>query len=214
MALRYTLSGDFIECCDCFTICPCWVAEIPDEEHCSALYAWHFAEGSTIEGVDVSGRTVVAATYHGLRKNSQSAIYVDDGIAREDIRNALILAFAGRGGGPLADLSSLTGAMIDAGPAKIAVSFKNGEWQVDVKAGTALIAKGKGVDREFGAQTGPVSVNKTALHTKLGLKGAVDIQDVAHFEMALSPLPGGPFVFQGRSGMRGSFRYANPRDKD
>jgi hypothetical protein len=214
MALRYTLSGDFIECCDCFTICPCWVAEIPDEEHCSALYAWHFGADSKIDGVDVSGRTVVAATYHGLRRASQSAIYVDDKIKDVAVRNALILAFSGKGGGALKDISSLTGATIDAGPAKIDVSFTKGEWTVDVHAAAALIASGKGADREFEPQSGPVSVQKTALHKKLGLSGAVDIQDVSHFEIGLSPLPGGHFVFSGRSGMRGRFNYSNPLSKD
>jgi hypothetical protein len=214
MALRYELNGDFIECCDCFTICPCWVAEIPDEEHCSALYAWHFGKDSKIEGVDVAGRTVVAATYHGLRRASQSAIYVDDKIKDVAVRNALILAFSGKGGGPLKDLSSLTGATIDAGPAKIDVSFTKGEWTVDVHAASALIASGKGADREFEPQSGPVSVQKTALHQKLGLSGAVDIQDVSHFEIGLSPLPGGHFVFSGRSGMRGSFHYSNPSSRD
>jgi hypothetical protein len=212
MALQYKLSGDLIECCDCFTICPCWVAEIPDEEHCSALYVWHFAAGSTIEGRDIGGRTVVAATYHGRRRSSQSAIYVDDTIVDEATRNALILAFSGKGGGSLADISSLTGSTIDAGAAKITVSFAVGEWSVHVEAKAALLASCVGSDREFDGQTGPVSVEKTALHTKLGVKGAVDIQDVSEFQIALSPLPSGPFVFSGRSGMRGTFAYSSPRE--
>ncbi len=214
MALRYDLKGDFIECCDCFTICPCWVAEIPDEEHCSALYAWHFDAGSTIEGVDVSGCSVVAATYHGLRKSSQSAIYVDDRIKDVTIRSALIRAFSGNGGGPLADLSTLTGAMIDAGPAKIDVSFKADGWHINVKAGAALIASGKGDERTFGKNAAPVNLRNTALHKKLGLAGAVELQNVSQYQMAISPLPGGPFVFSGRSGMRGNFIYSNPRDRD
>lgn len=214
MDLRYNLTGDFIECCDCFTICPCWVAQIPDEEHCSALYIWKFSEGSKIEGEDVSGKSVVAATYHGLRRASQSAIYVDDKIKSEATRNALILAFSGKGGGPLKDLSNLTGATIDSGPAKISAHFAAGEWSVEVKAQTALLAKSSGIDREFKDQAGPVTLQKTALHKKLGLKGAAIIQNVEQFEMAVSPLPGGPFIFSGRSGMRSSFHYSNPRDKD
>ena len=214
MALRYNLTGDFIECCDCFTICPCWVAQIPDEEHCSALYVWKFSTGSKIEGEDVSGKSVVAATYHGLRRASQSVVYVDDGIRSEATRDALIRAFSGKGGGPLAELSKLTGATIDAGSAEISATFEAGGWSVKVKAQAALLAQSSGVDREFEEQAGPVTLQKTALHKKLGLKGAAIIQNVEQFKMAVSPLPGGPFIFSGRSGMRGSFHYSNPRDKD
>ncbi len=64
IATNNQLKGWFLECCDCFTICPCWVSERPDEDHCSALYVWTFSEGATIEGHDISHKSIVAATFH------------------------------------------------------------------------------------------------------------------------------------------------------
>ena len=38
--MSYTLTGSFIEACDCFIVCPCWVDEDADDGHCTGLVAW------------------------------------------------------------------------------------------------------------------------------------------------------------------------------
>jgi hypothetical protein len=59
MITSYALRGDFIESCDCFDLCPCWVDDDPDEDHRTGLVVWKLGEGSTIGtksgGLDVSG---------------------------------------------------------------------------------------------------------------------------------------------------------------
>jgi hypothetical protein len=54
----------------------------------------------------------------------------------------------------------------------------------------------------------PLTLNDTALDDELGIDGAVTVQKVDRFEMAVSPLPGGPFVYSGRSGMAAKFNYS------
>jgi hypothetical protein len=68
------LKGKFIECCDCYTICPCWVKDRPDEDHCSSLYIWTFDEDAQIEGKDIGGKSVAAAAFHWGDGERQSAI--------------------------------------------------------------------------------------------------------------------------------------------
>jgi hypothetical protein len=207
MALGYKLSGDMIECCDCFTICPCWVNDSPDEDHCSALYAWVFKEGSEIEGQAVGGFVMAAATYHGKGKGGQAALYADDRLTPQ-VRDLLFEAFSGRAGGDLKAISSITGAVIDTGPATIRVKLSEGGWTIEVKQGASTLASSQGNALHADANAKPISLDNSALHKELGLQGAVVVQSVEHFEMAVAPLPGGSFSYQGRSGMRASFAYA------
>jgi hypothetical protein len=58
------LAGTFIECCDCYTICPCWVDDTPDEDHCSGIYLWHFDATSALRGHGLAGRCLAIAAYH------------------------------------------------------------------------------------------------------------------------------------------------------
>ena len=39
----YRLVGRFLEACDCYAICPCWIDELPDEDRCTGLYVWDIA---------------------------------------------------------------------------------------------------------------------------------------------------------------------------
>ncbi len=56
--MAYEVEGRLLEVCDCNVLCPCWIGEDPDNGTCDAVNAWHVDRG-TVEGVDVSGRTLV-----------------------------------------------------------------------------------------------------------------------------------------------------------
>lgn len=214
MPVSYDLKGDLIECCDCFTICPCWVNDKPDEDHCSALYVWKFYKGSTINGQDVEGKSMAAATFHGVGQGvGQAVIYADDTLA-EDVRNLLLLAFAGKCDGPLKDLVSIFGEVIDTGIANITAIEDGASWTVKVTVGDTLLAQGSGKAKRLDGRQAAITLNHSALHKELGLHaGEVTVQTMSRYEIAVSPLPGGPFVYAGRSGMRGSFAYRSPKPK-
>ncbi|WP_396415809.1 DUF1326 domain-containing protein [Kocuria sp.] len=38
--MDYTLTGEFLEACDCTVICPCWVDDDPTEGHCTGFVLW------------------------------------------------------------------------------------------------------------------------------------------------------------------------------
>jgi hypothetical protein len=206
------LSGRFLECCDCYTICPCWVKERPDEDHCSALYVWTFDLDAKIEGHPIGGKSIVAAAFYGNRGGLQAAIYVDQTLAVE-AQQLLLEAFAGKSLESLKGLARLVGTVVDSGVAKITHTETHGKWDVTVEVNNSQIAHATGTNAIMEGRAGhlrgkPLTLNDTALHDELGLQDVVTVQAVERFEMAVAPLPGGPFVYAGRSGMAARFDYS------
>src|SRR5947207_2259001 len=60
--MGYQLEGRLLEVCNCEVLCPCWIGEDADNGTCDSVQAWHIDQG-TIDGVDVSGRTVAIAAF-------------------------------------------------------------------------------------------------------------------------------------------------------
>lgn len=106
----YDLHGDLIEACSCKAICPCCVAEDPDGESCDNLTGYYIRQG-TVRGVDVSNLGVVSVVHipgNILNGNWREVLFVDDK-ASDEQRAALLDAFQGRLGGPLAEIAALVG---------------------------------------------------------------------------------------------------------
>ena len=76
----YRLVGRFLEACDCYAICPCWIDEVPDEDRCTGLFVWDITSGEA-KGHDVAGLRVVSVSFHqGKRLGSrqQVMLFIDD----------------------------------------------------------------------------------------------------------------------------------------
>jgi hypothetical protein len=92
-------------------LCPCWVGEDPDGGSCDALFAYHFDRG-TIRGVDVSGLTLVVVTRiagNNLTPGGWRIVVLVDERASDAQLDAMVAAYSGQLGGPLADLAALVG---------------------------------------------------------------------------------------------------------
>ena len=103
--LAYTLEGSLIEACSCNVNCPCWIGEDPDLGECFAIVAYGIDKGE-IQNVDVSGLNLVLICHipgNVLAGNWEVVAFVDER-GSEEQRNAMIEAFTGKLGGPLADL--------------------------------------------------------------------------------------------------------------
>ena len=106
----YQLEGSLLEVCSCDVLCPCWIGEDPDQGTCDSVVAYHFDKG-TIRGVDVSGLTLVSAVNipgNMLEGNWRQLVFIDDK-ATDEQADAMLDAFTGKLGGPLADLAQLIG---------------------------------------------------------------------------------------------------------
>lgn len=123
----YHLEGTLLEVCSCDTLCPCWIGEDPDNGTCDAVVAYNLTAGN-IRGVDVSGLTFVQVAHipgNILEGNFRSALYVDDR-ASDEQTEAMVDAFTGRLGGPLADLAALVGEIVTIEKAPIQHSIVDG----------------------------------------------------------------------------------------
>jgi hypothetical protein len=109
----YQFEGTLLEACNCDVLCPCWIGEDPDNGTCSSVVAYHLDSGS-IRGVDVSGLTLANVVFipgNVLAGNWKALLYVDENASDEQVE-ALVDAFSGKLGGPLADLAQLIGEQL------------------------------------------------------------------------------------------------------
>jgi hypothetical protein len=211
MDISYHLTGTFIEACNCKVICPCWVDDTPDEDHCAGLFAWVFDDDATIAGHPVGGRSLVSATIHGDSRRggtSESVIYVDDALS-EPVKDLLVAAFSGKGGGTLADLAQVTGEVLDAARADINITTSTAGWLVQVRASDATtLIRVTGVPELFNGSSEPLTLRHTALSAELGtLADPVTAQRTGILTIDVAALPGPMLEVTGRSGMTGRFAY-------
>jgi len=123
----YQLEGTLLEVCSCDVLCPCWIGEDPDLGTCQSVVAYNLDRG-TIRGVDVSGLTLVGVVHipgNVLEGNWRQLVYVND-YATEEQAAALLDAFAGNLGGPLADLAQLVGERVAVERASISHEIVDG----------------------------------------------------------------------------------------
>jgi hypothetical protein len=159
--MAYKLEGSLLEVCNCNILCPCWVGEDPDPGTCDSVNSYHIERG-VIEGVDVSGRTMSVLVHipgNVLKGNWKVAIMIDDG-ASDAQMDAIVSAFSGKLGGPLADLAGLIGEVVAVERAPI---------NFDVKEGSGTLKVGNLVDAEmapYRSATGAVTtLNESVFST-------------------------------------------------
>jgi hypothetical protein len=145
--MAYQLEGNILEVCNCNILCPCWVGEDPDNGTCDSVLAYHFDRG-TIEGIDVSGLTLGLVAHipgNVLKGNFRVAVVVDEKATPQQ-EEAILNAYTGKLGGPLADLSQLIGEVVAVERAPIT-------FQVEEGKGTLKI--GQSVEAEMEPYRGP-----------------------------------------------------------
>jgi hypothetical protein len=89
------------------------------------VLAWHIGKG-TVNGLDVSGRILALLVHipgNVLKGNWRAVVYVDDGATPQQ-QEALLNAWTGKLGGPLADLAPLIGEV--AGVERVPIAFPAG----------------------------------------------------------------------------------------
>lgn len=149
--MAYRLEGSALEACTCEGYCPCWSGY--ENEGCGTLLSWHIDNG-TIEGVDVSGRAVAVAAASPCssiaKQGAASAtLYVDDEASPEQ-EEALLSAWTGKLGGPVADLAQLFGEVTGTERAPITFNVDGGKGMLtigqEIEAGTTPLweAEGRG----------------------------------------------------------------------
>ena len=169
----YQLEGSLLEVCSCNTLCPCWIGEEPDNGTCDTVIAYNLTSGK-IRGVDVSGLSIVNVGHipgNVLDGNWRIAIFVDDKASDEQME-AMLDAFGGKLGGPLADLAGLIGEIVAVERAPISHTIVDG-------AGTLTV--GDKVDCAMHPYRGPdgsiTTLNNSVFSTVPGAPAYVAVAD-------------------------------------
>lgn len=137
--MGYDIKGRMAELCTCQSICPCAVGLAPDGNVCEFSWVFQFDEGA-VAGQDVSGlRMGMLGRLDGsvVDGTVRAAIFIDER-ASEDQEKALMQAFTGELGGPLADLASLVGEVAGIARVPIELDVEQGSGRFRIGA----VAKG------------------------------------------------------------------------
>ena len=124
----YVLEGTTVKACSSTGPCSCDVGEDPDGGHCESCTAYHIDRGR-INNVDVAGLSLVAITQipGNIRAGNWRMVLYVDANATPEQRQALIDAWSGTLGGPLADLAQLVGERIAVHSAPIDYYVRDGK---------------------------------------------------------------------------------------
>ena len=204
-AYVYELEGTLLEACSCGVLCPCWVGEDPDEGKCHAFIAYHFDRG-TIDGIDVGGLAlvnIVEIPNNALEPQSWRIVVFVDERATDEQMQALLDAYTGKLGGPLADLAGLIGEVIDVRRAPIVH---------EIRDGNGVLRVGDFVQAEMKPYAGPdgrtttlrdsifSTVPGSPAYVGKATKNAVDL-----------PEYGFAWSFEGRNAIQADYRIAHER---
>jgi hypothetical protein len=196
----YELRGEFFELCDCFTICPCWLGQPPDDNRCTGAFGWSVASGH-VGGVDLAGRSVVSVSFHTGHRDGggqQVYVFVDDG-ADDDQYRILVDTFTGQNGGPLGELGALMGVLQGHERAPI---------QLASRGNFITVTVGRAISGDAGVVRGGDGEVTTLEHGRLsevlGTPAEVGLSTAFRMDVAQTGIS---IEVRGRAAMRGAFTY-------
>lgn len=196
----YQLRGTFYEACDCYTVCPCWTGDGPDEGECTGLFAWAIESGY-VDKVDVAGRRAVSISRHfGGRAGAHQSVFlfIDDGATLEQA-TALTGVLIGCLGGPLKELAGLLGELLGIEQAPIELNRVGRVTTLSV--GRRIRVEGTASEGPTGR---PMTLNDGKLSSLLGSPAEIGVS--RRFRIGL-PSQGMDLDVRGRSTMSGTFSY-------
>jgi hypothetical protein len=199
-ATGYSIDGSLLEACSCAGPCPCWVGDDPDGGKCDAFNAYHIDRGQ-IGGVDVSGLTfvqIVQIPGNVLAGNWRQVIYLDDKATPEQ-RQAILDAYTGKLGGPLADLAGLIGERVAIYSAPIDHQVVNGKGTLRV--GELLYSEMAPYTDAQGRPTKLVDTVFTTIPGSPAYAGKASIHQVS------VPEHGMTWEFKGLNAIQGDFHF-------
>jgi hypothetical protein len=199
----YDLQGTLLEACSCGVLCPCWVGEDPDGGTCEAFIAYHFDAG-TVRGVDVGGLSLVTVNLipgNVLTPGSWKIVVFVDERATDEQMQALLDAYTGKLGGPLADLAGLIGEVYDVRRAPI---------QHEINGGAGTLRVGDVVAAEMAPYTGAGGETTTLQNTIFStVPGSPAYASKASLHKVNLPEFGMVWSFEGRNAIQSDYRITH-----
>jgi hypothetical protein len=185
-------------------LCPCWVGADPDGGECNSFNAYKFDHG-VINGIDVSGLSFINVCHipgNVLAPGSWKVVSFVDDRATDEQHQAIIDAYHGRLGGPLADLAGLVGEVVAIERAPIVHETSDGQ-------GTLRI--GQVVSAEMEPFRSPDGVTITTLRDSLfsTVPGSPAYVAQAHHHRVNLPQHGMVWSFEGRNAIQSDYHITH-----
>ena len=190
--MGYHLEGRLLEVCNCRVLCPCWIGEDPDFGTCDTLIAWRFDKGSTINDLDVSGRTIAVIAHvpgNILEGNWRAAVYLDEKVSPKQ-EEAILNVYTGKLGGPVGELVKLIAEVVSVEKVPITFNVEGGKGTIKLgEAGYAELEPYKSAsaatttltDTVFSTVPGaPVFVGKAPRYRSKNEKLGIDLDIKGH----------------------------------
>jgi hypothetical protein len=137
--VSWSLEGSYFESCSCNVVCPCTasLALGATNDRCKVVLVFHVKNGD-VEGVDVSGLTVVAAadTPKVMSDGNWRLGVFIDAAASDEQTEKLGAVFSGALGGPMQALSPLVGENL--GVQKVPITVEENGLTHSVRVGDAV----------------------------------------------------------------------------
>ncbi|MDX1747390.1 MAG: DUF1326 domain-containing protein [Halobacteriales archaeon] len=136
MTNKWTITGDYLEACNCDVACQCIWMEPPDDGVCTVSLAWHIQEGSYGD-VDLGGlnATWLASCEDGNPFDPDVTwplVVLLDERADDDQRAALEDVFAGRAGGIFGVAVETHAESVEVATAPFAFDRTGGEFSLEI----------------------------------------------------------------------------------
>ena len=200
----YDLEGSLLEACSCGVLCPCWVGADPDGGTCSSFNAYRFDRG-VVKGIDVSGLSFINVCFipgNVLTPSSWKVVSFVDDRATDEQHEAIVDAYHGRLGGPLADLAGLVGEVLAVERAPITHETRDGK-------GTLKI--GDVVHAEMEPFRAPDGTTVTTLRDSLfsTVPGSPAYVARAHSHSVDLPQYGMTWSFEGRNAIQSDYHITH-----
>lgn len=200
--MSYELEGRLLEVCTCDVLCPCWIGDDPDGDGtCQAITAWRIDKG-VIDGVDVSGLTIANLAHipGNILQGNIRVVWVLDDRATPQQQGALLSAWTGKLGGPLADYAHLVSEVAAVERLPVTFTVEGGEGRIQ------LGALGEAEMKVMVGATGqPTTLHDTIFST---IPGSPAYTSRATYYQANVPALGISLNLQGHNAIQGHFRLA------
>jgi hypothetical protein len=198
---KYRVQGSLLEACSCSAPCPCWIGDDPHGGVCDAFLAYRIDKG-TISGVDVGGiafALVAQIPGNVLKGNWRVVVYMSNK-AKPAQKQAILAAWTGKLGGPLADIAKLVGEV--KGVYDVPIQFKLNKGKGTIKIGDKVEAA---MVPYVDAKGKPTTLSNTIFTT---IPGSPAYVSKATYHKVHIPEHGMEWSFVNRNAVEGSFRFA------
>lgn len=131
--MAWSITGRYMETCNCDYLCPCIITGMAESTHGNCIFAMAFSvESGRFNNVEMGGSRflVIGRTPGNMGEgNWEVGVIVDESASSEQVA-AIGAIISGQAGGPMANLAPLLGKFLGIEKAPIEFKGKDGSWSV------------------------------------------------------------------------------------